>query len=108
MMPFGVKNGPSVAQRLSNQLFSDFPFVCVYLDDILVYSTNKEEHAQHLEAVFERLHSQQVYLKLSKCQFFLHQVHWLGHIISEHGIEVDDRKVEAIQKIETPQNISQV
>ena len=107
-MSFGVKNGLSVAQQLSNQLFSDFNFVCIYLDDILIYFTNKKEHVQHLEAVFERLHSQQVYLKLSKCQFFLHQVYWLGHIISEHGIEVDDKKVEAIQKIEMPQNISQV
>ena len=52
MMPFGVKNGPSVAQRLSNALFKDIPFVCVYLDDILVSSKDKEEHKIHLKAVF--------------------------------------------------------
>ena len=107
-MPFRVKNGLSVAQQLFNQLFSDFNFVCIYFNDILVYSTSKKKHTWHLEAVFERFCSQQVYFKLSKCQFFLHQEYWLGHIISEHGIEVDDRKVEVIQKIETLQNISQV
>ena len=52
MMLFGVKNGPSVAQRLSNALFKDMPFVCVYLDDILVSSKDEEEHKMHLEAVF--------------------------------------------------------
>ena len=55
MMPFGVKNGPSTAQRLSNFLFKDFDFVLVYMDDILIFSKNKEEHTKHLELVLQRL-----------------------------------------------------
>ena len=108
MMPFGVKNGPSTAQRLSNFLFGDMDFVLVYMDDILIFSKNEEEHAKHLELVLQRLRKQKVYLKLSKCKFYLQQVHWLGHIINERGIAVDDRKVDAIQKIQAPENISQV
>lgn len=108
MMPFGVKNGPSTAQRLSNFLFKDFDFVLVYMDDILIFSKDEEEHAKHLELVLQRLREQKVYLKLSKCKFFLRKVHWLGHLISGDGISVDDRKVDAIIKIEAPENISQV
>ena len=108
MMPFGVKNGPSTAQRLSNFLFKDFDFVLVYMDDILIFSKNEEEHTKHLELVLQRLREQKVYLKLSKCKFFLRSVHWLGHLISNKGIAVDDRKVDAITKIQAPENITQV
>ena len=55
MMPFGVKNGPSTAQRLSNFLFKDFDFILVYMDDILIFSKNEEEHTKHLELVLQRL-----------------------------------------------------
>ena len=71
-------------------------------------SKDEDEHKIHLKAVFQHLKEQQIYLKLSKCQFFLRKVHWLGYVILEDGIEVDDRKVEAIKKIEIPNNISQV
>ena len=108
MMPFGVKNGPATAQRLSNQLFADMDFVLVYLDDILIYSKDEQEHAKHLEAVFERLCEQKIYLKLSKCKFWMKKVHWLGFVISEEGIAVDDLKVEAIMKIKPPENVTQV
>ena len=73
-----------------------------------MFSKDKEEYKIHLKTVFWHLKEQQIYLKLSKCQFILKKVHWFGYIISEDRIEVDDRKVEVIKKIKIPTNISQI
>ncbi len=70
-------------------------FVVVYLDDILVYSKNEEEHAEHLRLVLEKLREHQLYAKYSKCEFWLSEVTYLGHVISKDGIAVNPERVQA-------------
>ena len=66
----------------------------VFIDDILIYSRNKEEHAEHLRVVLTVLREHQLYDRLSKCEFWLEEVQFLGHVISSHGIVVDPSKIE--------------
>src|SRR5438128_11997117 len=68
--------------------------VVVFIDDILVYSKNEEEHAKHLQLVLDRLREHQLYAKFSKCQFWLKEVSFLGHILSAKGIAVDRRSLQ--------------
>ena len=81
-----------------NYIFMDYldKFVVVYLDDILIYSKNEEEHAEHLRLVLERLREHQLYAKFSKCEFWLNEVTYLGHVISKDGIAVNPDRVQAI------------
>ena len=81
-----------------NYIFMDYlnKFVIVHLDDILVYSKNKEEHAEHLCLVLEKLREHQLYAKYSKCEFWLPEVTYLGHVISKDGIAVNPELVQAI------------
>ena len=80
VMPFGLTNAPATFQTLMNDIFRDLLDVCVivYLDDILVYSKNKDEHEQHLRQVLQRLKDNQLYAKLSKCTFFANSIEYLG------------------------------
>ena len=68
----------------------------VFIDEILVYSKNEEEHEQHLRIVLQTLREKQLYAKLSKCDFWLKEVFFLGHIVSTEGIKVDPAKIEDI------------
>ena len=81
-----------------NRVFSPYldKFVIVFIDDILVYSSSSEEHAEHLRTVLQILRERQLYAKFSKCQFWLDKVAFLGHVISTEGISVDPQKIEAI------------
>ena len=81
-----------------NYIFMEYPnkFVMVYLDDILVYSKNKEEHAEHLRLVLEKLREHQLYAKYSKCEFWLPEVTYLGHVISKDGIAINPERVQSI------------
>ena len=83
---------------LMNRVFRPFldRFVIVFIDDILVYSTSEEEHALHLRLVLQTLRGHPLYAKFSKCEFWLDQVAFLGHVVSEDGIQVDPKKIEAI------------
>ena len=83
-------------------------FVVVYLDDILVYSKNEEEHAEHLRLVLEKLREHQLYAKYSKCEFWLSEVTYLGHVISKDGIAVNPERVQAVLNWKPPQNVKQV
>ena len=83
-------------------------FVLVYLDDILIYSKTKEDHINHLKTILEILKEHQLYGKLSKCKFLFHNVEYLGHIISENGIQLNPEKIEAVQKWEAPRNVKQI
>src|SRR4051795_10147897 len=83
-------------------------FVLVYLDDILVFSKNKKDHAEHLRLVLDKLREYQLYAKFSKCEFWLDEVLYLGHIISAKGIAVNPERVSAVLNWNPPQNVKQL
>ena len=80
----------------------------VFIDDILVYSRSKEEHALHLRQVLQTLREHQLYAKFSKCEFWLDQVAFLGHVVSGDGIQVDPKKIEAITEWPRPTTVTEV
>jgi len=83
-------------------------FVVVFIDDILVYSENEEEHAEHLRIVLPRLREHKLYAKFSKCEFWLKEVQFLGHILSENGISVDPSKVQQVMDWKVPTSVTEV
>ena len=109
-MPFGLTNAPAAFMDLMNRVFHPYldQFVIVFIDDILVYYKSAEEHALHLKIVLQTLRDRQLYAKFSKCEFWLNEVIFLGHVVSEDGIFVDPRKVEAIVNWEQPKNVSEI
>ena len=110
VMPFGVTNAPGVFMEYMNRIFHPYldKFVVVFIDDILIYSKSDEEHAEHLRVVLELLKEKKLYAKLSKCEFWLSEVSFLGHVISKNGIAVDPTKVEAVSQWEAPKNASEI
>ena len=106
VMPFGVTNAPAVFMDYMNRIFKPFldKFVVVSIDDILIYSKTQEEHVEHLRVVLGILREKQLYAKLSKCEFWMDEVQFLGHVISAQGIAVDPAKVEAMVKWESPKS----
>jgi hypothetical protein len=95
---------------LINKVFMEYldKFVVVFIDDILIFSKNEEDHDDHLRVVLQKLRENQLYAKLSKCEFWLKEVSFHGHIISEGGISVDPSKVKDVLCWKTPQNISNI
>ena len=85
VMPFGLTNAPAAFMDLMNRVFRPYvdQFVVVFIDDILVYSKDRENHNTHLRVVLETLRKEQLYAKLSKCEFWLNEVSFLGHIVSK-------------------------
>ena len=110
VMLFGLTNVPATFMALMNKVFQPYldKFVIVFIDDILVYLRNKEEHEQHLRTVLQTLREKQLYAKFSKCEFWIDEVIFLGHVVSGRGIEVDPKKIEAVVKCETPKNFVEV
>ncbi|GJX00149.1 putative reverse transcriptase domain-containing protein [Tanacetum coccineum] len=97
VMPFGLTNAPAVFMDLMNRVCKPYldKFVIVFIDDILIYSRNKEEHADHLRKILELLRKEELYAKFSKCDFWISIVQFLGHVIDSQGIHVDPAKIEA-------------
>ena len=83
-------------------------FVVVLIDDILVYSRNEEEHAGHLHVVLQRLREHRLYVELSKCDFWLKEIKFLGHTISQKGIAVDPDKVQEVMDWKPPTTVRQI
>jgi hypothetical protein len=83
-------------------------FVIVFIDDILIYSKDKEEHAKHLRIALQILREHQLYAKFSKCEFWLDQVEFLGHVISKEGIAINPSKVASVLEWEAPKNVKQI
>jgi hypothetical protein len=104
MMPFGLTNTPAVFMDLMNRVFRPYldKSVVIFIDDILVYSNTYLEHEQYLRIVLKTLREHRLYVKLSKCEFWLKEVTFLRHVISAEGIFVDPRKVEAMLKRKGP------
>ena len=94
----------------ANSVFSKYldKFFLVFLDDIIVYSKNEEEHEEHLRLTLQLLREHKLYAKLSKCDFYRDRIHYLGHIISYEGISIDPKKIESIMNWPTPRNATDV
>ncbi|KAA0042309.1 reverse transcriptase [Cucumis melo var. makuwa] len=110
VMPFGLTNVPAVFMDLMNRIFHRYldQFVIVFIDDILVYSVDRESHEEHLRIVLQTLREKQLYAKFSKCEFWLEQVVFLGHVVSAKGVSVDPQKVEAVVNWERPISATEV
>ena len=98
LVTFGLTNAPAPFMDLMKKIFRPYldQFVIVFIDDILIYSGSGEEHTEHLRIVLQTLREHRLYAKLSKCQFLLNSVTFLGHIVSTEWVSVDPQKVEAI------------
>ena len=109
-MLFGLTNAPTAFMGLMNKVFQQYldRFVIVFIDDILVYSKSKEEHGRHLTLVLRKLREHRLYAKFSKCQFWLKEVAFLGHVISAQGIQVDSQKIVAVENWEQPRTVTEV
>jgi hypothetical protein len=110
VMSFGLTNAPAYFMYLMNKVFMEYldKFMVVFIDDILIFSRNEEEHDEHLRLVLQKLRNNQVYAKLNKCEFWLKEVSFLGHIISVGGISIDPSKVKDVLSWNTTQNISDI
>ena len=97
-MSFGLTNAPAHFMYLMNSVFMPEldKFVVVFIDDILVYSENEEDHVEHLRVVLTRLHEHKLYATFRKCEFWLREVPFLGHVLSDGGIMVDPTKVQEV------------
>jgi hypothetical protein len=110
VMSFGLTNALAYFMYLMNYVFMPEldKFVVVFIDDILVYSKNEEEHAGHLHVVLRRLREHHLYAKLSKCDFWLKEIKFLGHTISQAGIAVDPDKVQEVMNWKPPTTVRQI
>ncbi|WCJ29454.1 Transposon Tf2-6 polyprotein [Euphorbia peplus] len=110
VMPFGLTNAPATFCTLMNQVFREYldQFVVVYLDDIVVYSSTLEEHREHLRLVFTKLRENKLFLKLEKCAFGQTRIQFLGHVIEQGRVSMDQKKVKAIADWPTPTNTTEL
>nr|AAN04909.1 Putative polyprotein [Oryza sativa Japonica Group] len=110
VMSFGLTNAPAFFMNLMNKVFMEYldKFVVVFIDDILIYSQSEEDHQHHLRLVLGKLREHQLYAKLSKCEFWLPEVKFLGHVISAKGVAVDPETVTAVTDWKQPKTVTQV
>ena len=109
-MSFGLTNAPAYFMGMMNKVFMEYldKFVVVFIDDILIYFKNEEEHAEHLRMVLGRLREQRLYAKYSKFQFWLKEVEFLGHVLSGAGVSVNPNKISDVLNWKTPTNVSEI
>ena len=109
-MSFGLTNAPATFSHLMNSVFMEHldKFVVVYLDDILVYPKSEKEHEEHLRLILMKLREHRLYAKFSKCEFWISEVIYVGHVISAKGIAIDPEKFKAIVECEPPKTVKQV
>jgi hypothetical protein len=110
VMSFGLTNAPAYFMYMMNKVFMVYldKFVVVFINDILVYSRNEEEHEGHLRLVLQKLRDHELYAKISKCELWLKQVTFLGHVVSKGGISVDPRKVQEVLSWKAPMSVSDI
>ena len=110
VMPFGLTNAPATFIDLMHRVFHPYldRFMMVFVDDILIYSETEEDHEDHLKVVIQTLRDHQLYAKFSKCEFWLTEVRFLGHVVSASGVSVDPEKVEAVMSWERPKSVFEI
>jgi hypothetical protein len=110
VMSFGLTNAPAHFMYIMNAVFMPEldQFIVVFIDDILVYSKSMEEHEEHLRIVLQRLREHQLYAKFSKCEFWIKEVSFLGHVVSPEEIAVDPSKVKEVLKWKPPMRVFEV
>jgi hypothetical protein len=109
-MSFGLTNALTYFMYLMNKVFIEYldNFVVVFIDDILVYSRSEEEHKEHLRLALQKLRENRLYAKLSKCEFWMKQVAFLGHIILKGGISMDPSNVQDVLSWNAPTSVGDI
>ncbi|GJZ45618.1 putative reverse transcriptase domain-containing protein, partial [Tanacetum coccineum] len=110
VMPFGLTNAPTIFMDLMNRVCKPYlyKFVIVFIEDILIYSKNKQEHEEHLKLILELLRKEKLYAKFSKCEFWIPKVQFLGHMIDSEGIHMDPTKIESIKDWTSPKSPKEI
>ena len=109
-MSFGLTNAPATFMRLMNSIFHEYldKFVIIYIEDILIYSKTDEEHDEHLRLVLTKLREHRLYAKFSKCEFWLKELVFLGHVVSAYGVSVIPDKIQSILDGPTPKSVKDI
>jgi hypothetical protein len=109
-MPFKLTNAPSTFMRLMNEVLCLFigKFVVIYFDDILIYNKSLDKHIEHLHAIFAALRKARLFANLEKCTFCTDRIAFLGYVVTPHGIEVDEAKIEVIKSWPIPATLTQL
>ena len=109
VLPFGLCNAPATFQSVVQEVFGDYAAFCVaYLDDIMIFSANEEDHLIHLRKVLERLREHKLYAKLSKCNFCNSSARFLGHEVGADGLRVDPKKIALVKDWPQPKSVHEL
>ncbi|GKE62264.1 putative reverse transcriptase domain-containing protein [Tanacetum coccineum] len=110
VMPCGLTNTPTIFMDLMNRVCKPYleKFIIVFIDDILLYSESEEEHEVHLKTILDLLKKEKLYAKFSKCEFWLQEVQFLGHVVNRDGIHVDPSKVEYVKNWKTLESSTEI
>ncbi|GJW82464.1 putative reverse transcriptase domain-containing protein [Tanacetum coccineum] len=110
VMPFRLTNAPAIFMDLMNRVCNPYldKFIIMFIDDILIYSKSEEEHEVYLKTILDLLKKEKLYAKFSKCEFWLKEVQFLGHVVNRDGIHLDPSKVESVKNWKTPESPTEI